>query len=92
MGLLGEAHIVPYSSSRVKASARLLGSGVSVAQDQWEGIRYRVFHDKQKPKPAFYCTDFSFLPRGYSHRQMSLMEMFRRLAWFHTFRVANSFA
>jgi len=32
----------------------------SVAQDQWEGIRYRVFNEEQYPTLAFYCVDFEF--------------------------------
>jgi hypothetical protein len=31
-----------------------------VVQDQWEGIRYRVFNEEQTPTLAFYCTDFEF--------------------------------
>ena len=31
-----------------------------VVQDQWEGIRYRVFNEEQNPTLAFYCTDFEF--------------------------------
>jgi hypothetical protein len=33
---------------------------VPVVQDQWEGIRYRVFNEEQSPTLAFYCTDFEF--------------------------------
>ena len=33
---------------------------VSVAQDQWEGIRYRVFNQEQDLTLAFYCADFDF--------------------------------
>jgi hypothetical protein len=32
----------------------------SVAQDQWEGIRYRVFNMEQDLTLAFYCADFEF--------------------------------
>jgi hypothetical protein len=32
----------------------------SEAQDQWEGIRYRVFNGEQYPTLAFYCADFEF--------------------------------
>jgi hypothetical protein len=31
---------------------------LSVAQDQWEGIRYRVFNGEQDLTLAFYCADF----------------------------------
>jgi len=31
---------------------------VSMAQDQWEGIRYRVFNGEQDLTLAFYCVDF----------------------------------
>lgn len=30
----------------------------SVAQDQWEGIRYRVFNGEQDLTLSFYCADF----------------------------------
>jgi len=33
---------------------------LSVAQDQWEGIRYRVFNGEQNFTLAFYCADFEF--------------------------------
>jgi len=33
---------------------------LSVAQDQWEGIRYRVFNGEQDLTRAFYCADFEF--------------------------------
>lgn len=33
---------------------------LSVVQDQWEGIRYRVFNMEQYPTLAFYCADFEF--------------------------------
>jgi hypothetical protein len=33
---------------------------LSVSQDQWGGIRYRVFNEEQYPTLAFYCTDFEF--------------------------------
>jgi hypothetical protein len=32
----------------------------SVAQDQWEGVRYRVFNGEQDLTLAFYCADFDF--------------------------------
>lgn len=32
----------------------------SVAQDQWEGIRYRVSNIEQDLTLAFYCADFEF--------------------------------
>jgi hypothetical protein len=32
----------------------------SVAQDQWEEVRYRVFNGEQDLTLAFYCTDFDF--------------------------------
>jgi hypothetical protein len=32
----------------------------SVAQDQMEGIRYRVSNGEQDLALAFYCTDFEF--------------------------------
>ena len=31
---------------------------LSVVQDQWEGIRYRVFNGEQDLRLAFYCGDF----------------------------------
>jgi hypothetical protein len=31
---------------------------LSVAQDQWEGIRYRVFNGEQDLTLSFYCADF----------------------------------
>ena len=33
---------------------------LSVVQDQWEGIRYRVFNMEQDLTLAFYCADFEF--------------------------------
>lgn len=33
---------------------------LSVSQDQWEGIRYRVFNMEQNLTLAFYCADFEF--------------------------------
>jgi hypothetical protein len=33
---------------------------MSVAQDQWEGIRYRVFNMEQDLTLSFYCADFEF--------------------------------
>jgi hypothetical protein len=33
---------------------------VSVVQDQWERIRYRVFNAEQGITLAFYCADFEF--------------------------------
>ena len=32
----------------------------SVADDQMEGIRYRVFNDEQDLTLSFYCGDFTF--------------------------------
>ena len=32
----------------------------SVAQDQWEGVRYRVFNGEQDLTLSFYCVDFEF--------------------------------
>lgn len=32
----------------------------SVAQDQWEGIRYRVSNGEQDFTLTFYCADFEF--------------------------------
>ena len=32
----------------------------SVAQDQWDRIRYRVFNIEQDLTLAFYCVDFEF--------------------------------
>jgi hypothetical protein len=34
---------------------------LSVAQDQWEGIGYRVFNGEQDLTLAFYCADFELL-------------------------------
>ena len=31
-----------------------------VAQDQWEGIRYRVFNGEQDLTLSFFCADFEF--------------------------------
>jgi hypothetical protein len=31
-----------------------------VIQDQWEGVRYRVFNEEQDLTLAFYCSDFEF--------------------------------
>jgi len=39
---------------------------VSVAQDQMEGIRYRVSNIEQDLTLAFYCGDFEF--SGQAHR------------------------
>ena len=33
---------------------------LSVVQDQWEGIRYRVLNMEQHLTLAFYCADFEF--------------------------------
>jgi hypothetical protein len=33
---------------------------LSVVQDQWEGVRYRVFNMEQDLTLAFYCADFEF--------------------------------
>jgi|SRR6185503_781548 len=33
---------------------------LSVAQDQWEGVRYRVFNIEQELTLRFYCADFEF--------------------------------
>ena len=33
---------------------------LSIAQDQMEGIRYRVFNEEQGLTLAFYCADFEF--------------------------------
>jgi hypothetical protein len=44
------ADLVPDSSCLLRIS--------SVAQDQWEEIRYRVFNGEQDLTLAFYCADF----------------------------------
>jgi hypothetical protein len=33
---------------------------LSVAKDQWEGVRYRVFNIEQDLTLRFYCADFEF--------------------------------